>query len=152
MKKRENKNFETQDYRDNEVSVPSKRTKSAKGDKLAYLLVGGGIGAVVALLFAPKSGTELRTDIADATRKGVDRTRDTATQIGQRSGEYLNTAKQKAGDIYNRAGGALSAAKSETEKKSGAENERGFNELNDGGFDASKSAANHDEADNLPVA
>ena len=28
--------------------------------KLTYLLIGGGIGAVIALLFAPKSGQELR--------------------------------------------------------------------------------------------
>ena len=32
--------------------------------KLTYLLIGGGIGAVIALLFAPKSGQELRGDIA----------------------------------------------------------------------------------------
>ena len=42
-------------------------------NKLTYLLIGGGIGAVLALLFAPKSGQELRGDIADATRKGIDR-------------------------------------------------------------------------------
>ena len=40
--------------------------------RLTYLLIGGGIGAVIALLFAPKSGHELRGDIADATRKGID--------------------------------------------------------------------------------
>ena len=31
--------------------------------KLTYLLVGGGIGAILALLFAPKSCQELRGDI-----------------------------------------------------------------------------------------
>ena len=41
--------------------------------KLTYLLVGGGIGAILALLFAPKSGQELRGDIADVTRKGVEK-------------------------------------------------------------------------------
>ena len=40
--------------------------------KLTFFLVGAGIGAVLALLFAPKSGEELRNDIADATRKGID--------------------------------------------------------------------------------
>src|SRR5438477_507265 len=33
--------------------------------RLTYLLIGGGIGAVIALLFAPKSGQELRGAIAD---------------------------------------------------------------------------------------
>jgi len=46
--------------------------------RLTYLLIGGGIGAVIALLFAPKSGQELRGDIADATRKGIDRSREAA--------------------------------------------------------------------------
>src|SRR5213079_2865146 len=46
--------------------------------KLTFLLIGGGIGAALALLFAPKSGEELRQDIADATRKSVDSARDTA--------------------------------------------------------------------------
>jgi hypothetical protein len=41
--------------------------------RLTCLLLGGGIGALVALLFAPKSGRELRGDLADATRKGIER-------------------------------------------------------------------------------
>ena len=48
--------------------------------RLTYLLIGGGIGAVIALLFAPKSGHELRGDIADATRKGIDRSRANTTK------------------------------------------------------------------------
>ena len=53
--------------------------------RLTYLLIGGGIGAILALLFAPKSGQELRGDIADATRKGIDRSREAAQQIGDRA-------------------------------------------------------------------
>jgi len=36
-------------------------------DRLTYLLIGAGIGATLALLFAPKSGRELRRDIADVS-------------------------------------------------------------------------------------
>ena len=43
--------------------------------RLTYLLIGGGIGAILALLFAPKAGSELRGDIADVTRKGIDQSR-----------------------------------------------------------------------------
>jgi gas vesicle protein len=53
--------------------------------RLTYLLIGGGIGAILALLFAPKSGHELRGDIADATRKGIDRSREAAQQLGDRA-------------------------------------------------------------------
>src|SRR5918998_1645282 len=73
------------------------------GARLTYLLVGAGIGAVVALLFAPKSGHELRGDIADATRKGIDRTREAATQLGERAGEYYEATRGRASELYSQA-------------------------------------------------
>jgi gas vesicle protein len=83
--------------------------------KLTYLLIGGGIGAVLALLFAPKSGQELRGDIADATRKGIDRTRETASQIQSRAGEYYEATRERAGELYatasERAGEFADAAR-----------------------------------------
>jgi gas vesicle protein len=62
-------------------------------------LLGGVVGAAVALLFAPKSGRELRGDIADATRKGVDRTRETAQIARERAGEYYGAAQARAGEL-----------------------------------------------------
>lgn len=71
--------------------------------RLTYLLIGGGIGAILALLFAPKSGHELRGDIADATRKGIDRSREAAQQLGERAGEYYETTREKAAELYSTA-------------------------------------------------
>ena len=71
--------------------------------KLTFLLVGGAIGAVVALLFAPKSGEELRGDIADATRKGIEKSKEAATQLQAKAGEYYETASEKAGELYHTA-------------------------------------------------
>ena len=71
--------------------------------RLTYLLIGGGIGAILALLFAPKSGQELRGDIADATRKGVDRSREAAHQLGERAGEYYETTRERASELYSTA-------------------------------------------------
>jgi len=71
--------------------------------KLAFLLIGGGIGAILALLFAPKSGEELRNDIADATRKGLDRSREAATQLGNRAGEYYEATRERATELYGTA-------------------------------------------------
>ena len=73
------------------------------GTKLTCFAVGAAVGAVVALLLAPKSGRELREDIADATRKGVDRARETGSQIGSRAGEYYDAASQRAGEIAQTA-------------------------------------------------
>ena len=71
--------------------------------KLTFFLVGAGIGAVLALLFAPKSGEELRNDIADATRKGIDRSRDAAQQLGAKATEYYDTGRAKVGEYYDSA-------------------------------------------------
>lgn len=85
--------------------------------KLTYLLVGGGIGAVLALLFAPKSGTELRGDIADATRKGVEKGKETAALVGERAGEYYEVTRDKAGELVSTAQDKASAAYSAAQEK-----------------------------------
>ena len=69
------------------------------GARLTYFAIGATLGAVVALLFAPKSGRELREDLADATRKGVDRARETGSQLSARAGEYYETAASRAGEL-----------------------------------------------------
>lgn len=91
--------------------------------RLTYLLIGGGIGAILALLFAPKSGHELRGDIADATRKGIDRTREAATQIGTRAGEYYEVTRDRAAELYSaatdKAGELTEAAREAARSKTG---------------------------------
>ena len=76
------------------------REDSSAATKLTYLLVGGGIGAVLALLFAPKSGEELRGDIADASRKGLEKGKEAAAQLQERAGEYYEVSREKAGELY----------------------------------------------------
>jgi gas vesicle protein len=71
--------------------------------KLSYFLVGAGIGAVVALLFAPKAGRELRDDIADATRRSIDYANDSAKQIGERATNIYSTSREKASEIYGKS-------------------------------------------------
>ena len=76
--------------------------------RLTYLLIGGGIGAILALLFAPKAGSELRGDIADVTRKGIDKSREGARYIGDKAGEYYGTVREKTGDWVGSAREAAS--------------------------------------------
>ena len=79
------------------------REDSNVSTKLTYLLIGGGIGAIIALLFAPKSGVELRGDIADATRKGIEKGKETAAQLQERAGEYYEVGREKAAEYYQTA-------------------------------------------------
>ena len=75
------------------------RGESDFGTQLSCFAIGETLGAVVALLFAPKSGRELRQDVADATRKGVDRARETGSQLSARAGEVYETATTRAGEL-----------------------------------------------------
>lgn len=79
------------------------REETSATTKLTYLLIGGGIGAALALLFAPKSGHELRGDIADVTRKGIEKGKETAALVGERAGDYYEVTREKAGELYHTA-------------------------------------------------
>lgn len=79
------------------------REETSAATKLTFLLIGGGIGAVIALLFAPKSGVELRGDIADATRKGIEKSKETAAQLQEKAGEYYEVSREKASELYQTA-------------------------------------------------
>ncbi len=100
-----------------------RREGSDISTRLTYLLIGGGIGAIIALLFAPKSGQELRGDIADATRKGIDRSRETASQLGTKAGEYYEATRGRASELYSaaadRAGSLAESARDVAARKSG---------------------------------
>ena len=87
-----------------------KNEKENTGTKLSYLLIGGGMGAIIALLFAPKSGHELRTNIADATRKGLDKTEEIASQLGEKAQTVYGETKTKAVEIYDSAKQKLNSA------------------------------------------
>src|ERR1044071_6364603 len=76
--------------------------------RLTYLLIGGGIGAILALLFAPKSGQELRGDIAEATPKGIARSREAAQPLGDRAGEYYEATRGRAAELYSQAADRVS--------------------------------------------
>ena len=80
----------------------------SSGDKLVYFLIGAGIGAITALLFAPKSGEELRSDIADATKKSLDYARDTSRDLGDRANEYFQQRVDQVTDFSSRGKEAVS--------------------------------------------
>ena len=79
------------------------REQTSATTKLSYLLIGGGIGALLALLFAPKSGQELRGDIADVTRKGIEKSKETASLVGEKAGDYYEVTRERAGELYSTA-------------------------------------------------
>ncbi len=70
-------------------------------------ILGGAIGAVTALLFAPKSGEELRKDIADKSSEIYDKTSDymgtMQATVGTTVSNTVNEGKIKAQSIIDSA-------------------------------------------------
>jgi gas vesicle protein len=91
------------------------------------LILGGVVGGAIALLLAPKTGKELRRDLAERSGDIYIRASDFATEqsqrIGDRVGDYVNegkvradelvrTARQQAGSLMNEAEHLMSDARS----------------------------------------
>jgi gas vesicle protein len=57
---------------------------------LIGFLAGAAVGSIIALLYAPKSGKELRADIKNKSQEFVDDAE-----------EYISTAKEKASQLIN---------------------------------------------------
>lgn len=86
------------------------------------LLIGGTLGALAALLFAPKSGKELRSDIIRKSEEAVEGSKrlyndarsrasaiiteavDKAQALREEASEQLATARQKAEELLTNAG------------------------------------------------
>lgn len=79
------------------------KTSSNIAEKITFLVIGGGIGAVLALLFAPKAGEEFRAEIADATRKGIDKTEEFAAKVNDKVRTTYTGTKAKATDLIDAA-------------------------------------------------
>ncbi|SRR5260370_41104156 len=87
------------------------------GDKFLYFLAGAGIGAVFALLFAPKSGRETREMIArsandsrDFLTTKVNEGRQVVEERSRRLGDDFTSFIDKSKDAVQRQKEQLSAA------------------------------------------
>ena len=89
------------------------------------LLAGGAIGAVLALLYAPKSGKELRADIKERTddlledaegyaKAARSKATDIITEAKRRSDQLISRAQEQANTLLQDADKILSGAKQKT--------------------------------------
>ena len=87
------------------------------GDKFVYFLAGAGIGAVVALLFAPKSGRETReliartaTDSRDFLSGKISEGRQFVEERGRKAGDDFTTFLDRSKEAVQRQKEQLTAA------------------------------------------
>ena len=66
------------------------------GSKVTYFLVGLGVGALVGILFAPKSGEETRDFLAKKADEGKDYAQKKARELRERADELIERSKEIA--------------------------------------------------------
>lgn len=79
--------------------------------KLAFFLVGGGIGAVIALLFAPRSGRETREIIAQRAAESRERVLSTSRNVGEKVSTYIEKGKEVVNTQREQMAAAIEAGK-----------------------------------------
>lgn len=62
-------------------------------------LIGGAVGAISALLLAPKSGAELRDDLSTKLQAVSEKTKDICSNVGQTTKELAATVGQHTKDL-----------------------------------------------------
>ena len=82
------------------------------GSFLAGFVIGGLIGAGVALLMAPQSGEETRAVIGEKSIELRDRAAETATDVQTRAGEMASQTAQTYDQQVKRIQAAVDAGKS----------------------------------------
>ena len=85
--------------------------EDSKGQGLAWLLAGLGIGALVGVLYAPKSGRETREDIARGAREGTEYLRTRSKRAAEQVGEYVERGRSLVDDQSNRVTAAVEAGR-----------------------------------------
>jgi gas vesicle protein len=76
--------------------------RNTMGLALTFLLVGIGVGAVTALLLAPKSGKQLRRDLRrryEDAREAIDDFTEQASDVIDRGAEWARDAKERVAPL-----------------------------------------------------
>lgn len=79
--------------------------------KLAFFLAGIGIGAILALLFAPKSGKETREFIAQKAEEGRDYVTARSKELRKQAEGYVEKGKDLVAKQKEQLSAALEAGK-----------------------------------------
>lgn len=69
---------------------------------LGWFVAGLGIGAVIGILFAPKSGRETREELLTGAREGGEYVRTRARDAAEKFGGVVERGKTQVADLYER--------------------------------------------------
>jgi len=86
------------------------RREQNPGSVITFIL-GVTVGAVAALLLAPKAGKELRQDLAEGMNDGMDQLRSAGKDLKQRAGKLASQAQDNVQDALDAGQQAYRQAK-----------------------------------------
>jgi gas vesicle protein len=69
---------------------------------LAWFVAGLGVGALVGILYAPKSGRETREDLVSGAREGTEYLRTRSRQAAEQVGDLVDKGKEHVGEYVER--------------------------------------------------
>ena len=81
------------------------------GSKVSYFLVGLGIGALIGILFAPKSGEETRELLTQKAEEGKEYAQKRARELKERAEDLLERSKQVTGRQKDQIAAAVEAGR-----------------------------------------
>jgi gas vesicle protein len=69
---------------------------------LAWFVAGLGVGALVGILYAPKSGRETREDLVNGAREGTEYLRARTRQAAEQMGDLVDKSKEQVSEYVER--------------------------------------------------
>ena len=75
---------------------------SSNGQGVAWFLAGLGVGALIGILYAPKSGRETREDLAQGAREGSEYLRARSRQAAEQVGQMVDKGKEQMNQYVGR--------------------------------------------------
>ena len=77
-------------------------TEENKINGLAWFVAGLGVGALVGILYAPKSGRETREDLVNGAREGTEYLRARTRQAAEQMGDLVDKSKEQVSEYVER--------------------------------------------------
>ena len=102
-------------------------SEEGKIHHLGWFIAGLGVGALVGILYAPKSGRETREDLVSGAREGTEYLRERSRQAAEQVGTLVDKGKEHAGEYVERGREVVDRGRAQWEEFV----ERGKNLVND---------------------
>jgi len=90
--------------------------EESKSYGMAWFLAGLGVGALVGILYAPKSGRETREELATGAREGSEYLRNRTSQAAEEVSAFVDKSKQQVAEYVEKGREAVDRGRAQWEE------------------------------------